>query len=409
LKQITISLVQKLLQWLAAILCTSSSLAQQPAWRVQISKDLLVPGDTVDMLATYNISGRALPPATFAVTLVNADSSRIWQMRWPMIGGESDASFVIPEKMPPGNYYLMMALQPRALRLFGEIKYPSKRMSEMRGYVESGEGASSLEIPVSPQGRFEVDSIFFEGPARIQFFNPTNSDPEYAPMVTLEAWLDSLFEPPAFSVKHLIVQDVASEANRKTSPIDKNAFYASGFGGFSSRFPMEQAIQKMKAASDSKIFDSLFVPVTFKSDAYLTLNTFTDTSWKKYATVYEWLKAKLKNIQVTRDLVVSKQKQNGRGSKSMPAIEALLMVNGDNYRLWADGSYGSIHSLLRNPAEIGIIRIYNPLSPLAREQTNEPMGIIAFFERKYPFVLTPPVKNSYIIRGYTPAYYRLPL
>lgn len=380
--------------------------AQSPEFKVQITKDVLLPGDTVELYATYKIEGRELPPATFAATLVNADSSRIWQMRWPLLKGEADASFVLPKQMPAGSYYLMMAIQPRFLKLFGQVMYPGN-LKMIRANFKTKSETHSVVNAVEPNGKFTIEDLFVQGECKVEFVNPESRDPAQTPMVSLDAWLDSTYEPPAYAVKQIIVQSPEKPDELKPGPVNKQAFYASGFGCFSSLFPAVQGLRQYGTLKAIALYDSLYVPPVFKPLATTTFNTFTDTSWKKYRTVFDWLNAKLRNIEVAERPITLLTENSKRGE--ITTYEPVVQVKFEDYRLWTDNMYGSWDALLRNPAEIAMIKIYEPPFYAFKGKTNLRLGVIAVFDRKYPFVNAAPVRNTYLIKGYTPSYYTLPL
>src|ERR1700712_5534157 len=81
----------------------SFSDAQKAQLKVAISGDRLQPNGQLDFSATYTLGTRKLPPATFAVVLKENDGDGIWQMRWPMLDGVSEASIYFPPSFPKGK------------------------------------------------------------------------------------------------------------------------------------------------------------------------------------------------------------------------------------------------------------------------------------------------------------------
>jgi len=70
--------------------------------------------------------------------------------------------------------------------------------------------------------------------------------------------------------------------------------------------------------------------------------------------------------------------------------------------------YGDPSLFVFPPNAFGSIRIFEP--PFYTEPSSKKQfGTIAFFSKRFPFAQPYPYRSSFIIRGYTPDMYLLPL
>jgi hypothetical protein len=157
---------------LGLLLSMASAYGQNADFKVMINKERLQPGDTLDLIADYNIGGRELPPATFALTILGPNE-KIWQLRWPMLDGHSEASIVFPDSATAGAYNLLFAVQPRFLKLFGEVIHPESPC-ELTVNIAAGVTLKQLPIKTAPNGKFVIDNLLLEGTASMGFTHDYN-------------------------------------------------------------------------------------------------------------------------------------------------------------------------------------------------------------------------------------------
>jgi hypothetical protein len=90
------------------------------------------------------------------------------------------------------------------------------------------------------------------------------------------------------------------------------------------------------------------------------------------------------------------------------AEESMVKWNNQWYRLYFKGLYSSTGMLVFPPSAFASVKVFNP--PFYKMPGSKiSFGTIAFFERRWPLEQPFPYSNDFVIKGYTPALYLLPL
>ncbi len=390
---------------IAATCAATIVIAQQPSLKLHISQDHLQPGDTLDLEADYTLDNRKLPPATFAITLQSEDK-KVWQMRWPMVDGHAEASIVIPHSMPAGLFTMAFAVQPRFLKFYGQVVYPPK-LKLLSAVVSSRQSSRLYAYVPDEMGRFTMEDLLFEDTVKCRFSLGASS--QEIPMVLLDAWLDSSFLPASYGVKSIVVNDSAAADAFETITLTKNEFFKDGFQCFQTNYPAQLKLEQWKNLSPVAFFDSMYVPLLFKGRDAKTLDCITDSSNLSFAATFDMLKKKMPDMEI-KDWELDDaylRNYSVKGNDLGPRNERMIFYEKNWYRIYCNGSYGDLTPLMRRPDCFALVRILPP--PFYKHpRSEETFGVIAFFERKYPFASPEPFGNSFLLRGYTPALYVLP-
>jgi hypothetical protein len=375
---------------------------QNPDFKVMISKEKLQPGDTLDLIADYSIAGRQLPPATFAVTILGPNE-KTWQLRWPMLDGHSEASIVFPDSATAGAYNLLFAVQPRFLKLFGEVIHPESP-AQITAIFVAGSDLKQLPIKTSSNGRFVIDNLFVEGGAGISFSH--NYNIPGPPLVKLDAWLDSSYQPAATGVKQIVL-NLAGQSTYTPGRLRKDSVFANGFDLLNPQYLAKKELGKYDHLQGLELYDSLYLRPPFDKEASKVIDCFSDTAAINKPSVFDLLKTTLPKMEL---LVWGEQNVMPRNaSPYLEKLDTETMVKWNDkwYRLHFNGLYGEASSLIFPVNAMAEIRIYDP--PFFKvPQSNMTFGVIAFFERKFPFQNPFPYNNRYRINGYSPELVKLP-
>lgn len=380
--------------------------AQDMQFKVAISSDQLQPGDTLDFLASYTIGDRKLPPATFALTMLGP-ANKVWQMRWPLVAGKSEGSIVLPDSLPAGNYNLLFAVQPRFLKLFGELLFPDK--VKTLKVVLTGENAlETLMIKPAANRKFVIENVYAEGNVKMSFFHD-NERENAPPLIKLDAWLDSSFTPAAYGIKQIAIN--TSGTSFTPQRLLKDSFFQNDFSAFYDGYAQKLAAKNMKLMSATAIYDSLYVPEAFKAVPAMSFDCTVDSIAQSKATVFELLQQKMPGMQV---LVWGEASAVGDAESRRSALgvqlayEAMVKWNDQWYRLYFKGLYSSTGMLVFPPSAFASVKVFNP--PFFQMPGSKiSFGTIAFFERRWPLEQPFPYNNDFMIKGYTPSLYLLPL
>ena len=390
------------------LLVTATLQAQQPAFRVVLSSDRLVPGDTLELEASYSIADRKLPPATLALTLMKeGEPDKFWQMRWPLVNGISMASIVLPDSMPAGLYNLAFAIQPRFLKMFCDYIYPDRPRDLLAVFSHVG-GLQKFPVKATPNRRFALEDILINGDVTLSF--QQEDDTEGLPvMMRVDAWLDSSFTPAAYGVKQLAV-NLLNDSTFLPQRLQKETFFNGDFSCFQGNYAAQLKAEKVAGLPMTKQFDSLFVPKEFKAGADYIYDCLQDSVANAAPTVYDLLQQRMKGFEISYWGDIEDVRMYSQSSIELKRLqnEMMLQWRGKLYRICLDGMYGDPSLFVFPPNAFGSIRIFEP--PFYTEPSSKKQfGTIAFFSKRFPFAQPYPYRSSFIIRGYTPDMYLLPL
>jgi len=390
------------------LLVTATLQAQQPAFRVVLSSDRLVPGDTLELEASYSIADRKLPPATLALTLMKeGEPDKFWQMRWPLVNGTSMASIVLPDSMPAGLYNLAFAIQPRFLKMFCDYIYPDRPRDLLAVFSHVG-GLQKFPVKATPNRRFALEDILINGDVTLSF--QQEDDTEGLPvMMRVDAWLDSSFTPAAYGVKQLAV-NLPNDSTFLPQRLQKETFFNGDFSCFQGNYAAQLKAEKVAGLPMTKQFDSLFVPKEFKAGADYIYDCLQDSVANAAPTVYDLLQQRMKGFEISYWGDIEDVRMYSQSSIELKRLqnEMMLQWRGKLYRICLDGMYGDPSLFVFPPNAFGSIRIFEP--PFYTEPSSKKQfGTIAFFSKRFPFAQPYPYRSSFIIRGYTPDMYLLPL
>ncbi|MCU0335344.1 MAG: hypothetical protein MUF62_09900 [Chitinophagaceae bacterium] len=350
--------------------------AQPGRFQVALSTDKLAPGDTLDIIADYEIGDRELPPATFVMTIIGPQQQS-WRLRWPLEKGHAEASVVWPAHLPEGAYNLRPA---NILALFGE-----------------GEGMQAIPVKPDKQGRFTIDKVYLEESMPLTFASDSEREPGPA-LVQLDAWLDSSFGPAATGASQVLFarQHAPDAAPQKLS---KQAALADADDVFSPYYQLRKSWRQLQAAglSGLALYDSLFVPDSLRRQPQAVMNGLADTLGT-YGAVYDWLAGQLKGMAIAPldDMLYEPGIRQYRSWVSTLGSERMVRLGEQLYRLYYRGRYGSVEALLLPAAAYAAVYVQAPAGPGS-------FGRISLFDRRYPFEEPFPARNTFLVSGYSPA------
>lgn len=370
------------------------SYGQDADFKVLISKDKLQPGDTLELMADYAVGGRALPPATFALT-IEGPGNKLWQLRWPMVNGHSEAAIIFPDSIAAGAYNLFFAVQPRFLKLFGEAIHPEPPC-ELSALIAAGTNMKRLDVKTAPNGKFVIDNILLEGNGSIAFSHDYNIPGP--PLVKLDAWLDSSFQPAATGVKQIVVNQKGAEP-LSPARLRKDSVFAGGYHKLFHQYPLLQKLEQFTGLQGLPLYDSLYLPPLFTQKEAKVFDCIDDTSALSKASAFDLLKAYMPKMELLVWGDYNHAPANASAYLQKLENETMVKWNDKWYRLYMNGLYGDPSALVLPTNALASIRIYE--SPFFRvPQSNRTFGVIAIFERRFPFPNPFPYGNKFDITGY---------
>lgn len=360
----------------------AQSTAQTAHLTVQINKEWLQPGDTLDILGTYEKGDKKLPPATLAVVLQQNDGPNKWKMRWPMIDGEAMGSIIFPQGLPAGKYTLYTAVQPRFFRAYGRIFEPAGLTEMALRVVDEAGGIADMNLPVDHSG-FLIKDLLFENEAVLEFSNKGKKQAIFS----LEAWLDSAYTPVAATAKEIAFgvpqgsiafQKISPDAARAKTTTFADPFY-------------EYKKLDSSGLSTLQKFDSLYVSSAFKIGVDTIFNCMENADWQKARDIDEFLRNVLP----------------GFDEANFETFPVLAKVNKEKYVLYLNEQllYANMLGDLAL-SDIAMIKIFKPgFKPTAK--AGDGRGGIAIYIRQGPFEqqnIYSPIRH---VKGYQPLVYKL--
>lgn len=359
--------------------------AQPARLTVQINKEWLQPGDTLEFAATYEKGQAKLPPATLAVVLQQSGGTSKWQMRWPMIDGEAIGAIIFPTGMPAGKYTLYTAVQPRFFRVYGRVYDPPGLKELDLRIADVAGGKADMVVPVEKNGGFIVKDLLFESQAALVFTSKGRKQPVFS----LEAWLDSAYTPVAATAKELGIGLPANSVAFQKISVDSAKAKAATFAD-----PFHE-YKKLDNSGLSTIekFDSLYVTKAFKTGVDTILNCMDNPAFQKSRDIDEFLK----NVLA------------GFNEADFDNFPVTARINKEKYVLYLNEQllYTSMLADL-SLADIAMIKVFKPnFKPSAKVPDNK--GGIAIYTRRGPFAQENIYNPLRYLNGYQPEFYYLPL
>ena len=391
--------------WLLLMCYCCHGWSQAHQFKVMLNKDVLLPGDTLDIIADYSIENRSLPPATFAVVVMATQGDGFWQIRWPMVDGKSGGTIIWPAGIPPGRYNLLFAVQPRFLKFFGKVIFPEKP-GNLTAYFTGSTGSYPLFLSPDRLQRFEINNLMFNDSVYMSFAHENENEPAPA-LVQLDAWLDSSFQPAATSVKQVVVNAIDQPAIAPL-PLKKEIVFAEGYGMFYSTSAIQKKRTKWPQLDGLALYDSLYLPPAFAYRPQWVFNCIEPDSIEGKNSVFELLLTKMPAATVDR--WVNENSIPAKAPLEMRIVAGETMIKWQDkwYRIYWRGKYSDPSVLMLHPQALAAIRVFDP--PFVRfPGVKQNFGTIAFFERRFPFPQPFPFYNGYWIRGYSSEIFALPL
>jgi hypothetical protein len=164
--------------------------AQSDGLTIHLNKEQLHPGDTVQITASYTLNNIPVPVATLFVQLVN-EEGQSWQLRWPILDGQSETAILFPDSLPQGRYRLYFSALKSFFTVIGQVESPAGIRS-LNTVLITGSGAfSEREIPVAKDGSFEYRNSLFANTATLSFVKKKGKNDDLD--ISISTILDSVF------------------------------------------------------------------------------------------------------------------------------------------------------------------------------------------------------------------------
>ena len=198
----------------AFLLVTLSSIngfTQQGNFKVQLNKSIFKALDTIKIIANQ-------PPKKGAVAtlflMAENEEGMVWEMRWPMLDGHSEASLILPDSLPQGQYRFHFSLLQNLFTVFGKVKTPEQVNKLNCTLLTAAGDLYESETDVNKEGRFIYKNVLFQDAATLLFTLPEDSDKENL-NIEISTVLDSVVYPRKDKILDIYIGDTEPESGLK--------------------------------------------------------------------------------------------------------------------------------------------------------------------------------------------------
>jgi len=339
--------------------------AQKSEFKISMSGNVVRPGDTLDVGALYTVGDRKLPAATLDVIIQNQWGNR-WNLRWPLFEGKAAGSIVLPSNLPLGKYDMWLAVQPRFLRLYGQVLYSSKKKLKTleAALVSEDDSYQTTPLKVDPSGFFMLQDWLVYGHMTVAI--STGNDDDILD-IRPDAWLDSAYSPAAkgylpFWVTHT-KDTVVTERPRVPS------LFPAAWGGAGA----------YHTYSPAQLYNAFY-------------------SWGAFRNHKEWMVDALPDSNILPQTTVTKVLMDKFAAQGIVIVQKdkQLWYEGKPLRLFVNELPTNLSTLsLSTIQQVAIIKLLPP-APNGTDYT------LAVYTKRYPFVADPQIAQQvFEIRGYT--------
>ncbi len=346
---------------------------------VQLSKQVVRPGDTLAITATYRQSDKKiLPPATLEIIVQNEQGARS-RLRWPVLNGAVSGKLFLPDSLPRGKYTIAMALQPHFFEVAGKINTPA-RTGIISAMLLTTKGEwDTQEVPVDPDGTFTVGNWLFENNA-IMAFSATNKNNQ--PLdIRINTRLDSAYEPLAVAIREFsfgtpsMAVKIDSLGNH-TKP-DVSTFFNRGES-------LPAVVVTARSKSLAEQYNDEYATGLFKSMNEKIFSVLDDPNAISFQSVLAYLQGRVAGLQINQNF--------GGGRAIWRGSPVSFFI--DEFRT----DVQQVNTL--NMADIAIIKVFPP--PFFGASGGSGGAIAIYTRRGGESQLLPANRSVFKIRGYTP-------
>lgn len=181
--------------------------AQLADLQVQFNKSYFKAKDSIHITSLQPQKKGAI--ATLFLMAEHEDGM-VWEMRWPLLNGRCEATLVIPDSLPQGQYRMHFSILQNLFTVFGKVKTPEKVTSLNTTLITAAGDVYESETNVNTKGSFTYKNVLFEKDAIILFtmLEENNSD---ALNIEISTVLDSVAYPRAGQVLDIYIGETEPE------------------------------------------------------------------------------------------------------------------------------------------------------------------------------------------------------
>lgn len=358
------------------------SFSQTGKLTVDLSKQVLLAGDTLEIDADFVVDSIKLPPYTLQCVVENEGGSTT-KMRWPMFKGQTTSQFLITDSLPKGHYKLYFAVQPRFFKLYGKVNEPRKQTLISSSLITNHGQWLIEQLPVAEDGSFMVKSTLFENNATVIFSKATKKGSDFLD-ISIASLLDSTFQPLAIITKEIVVGPLADTTIRFRKNLSKQDSLK-----FSESTALPDVVVIGKRKTQGEVFNEQYATGLFQDMNERVLSLLDDPTANNGNDIFTYLQGRVAGLQINNPYSGDPTAKMRGGNMSFYLDE--IRVEGSNL------AAVSI-------SDIALVKVFPP--PFFGNPGGGG-GAIAIYTRRGNYVQAGNGKHTFQVKGYTPVFSKL--
>ncbi len=348
---------------------------------IQLSKNVLQPGDSLLITAAYKDSSKPTPAQPLATLelIVENEQGRRTRLRWPVVNGHAYGALYLPDSLPRGKYILYAAFQQRFFEVIGKIRDPKHNGTIQAMLLTKTGDWDQQEVSVTSDGSFAIHNWLFEDNALLAFSSAKNNNQPLD--IRISTQLDSSNAPLAVAGRAFYFGNPPlAERQALNQPVETSK------AAFTDQGNLLPAVQvRSSAKTVAQQFNEKYVSGLFKSGDERVISIMDDPGALGLPNIFSYLQGRVAGLQIT---------PNGFNG-------GVARWRGGPVTFFIDEMRVSSQQAATIPmTDIAIVKTYPPPFPGAAGGGG---GIAIYTRRGDEAGYLPPNRQVFKVRGYTPA------
>ena len=379
---------------LSFLLCCLMLHAQDSSF-IQLNKIQFNKQDTVEFSCSLsNYKTQNIRYTTLHVWIENVETNKSWKFRYPIINGESKASFIIDSTLTNGKYALNFLVQKSFFSLEGQIKNYDTLQKNINYIMFTKDDNSYLNtFTPDENGTFRLKGILFQDTATF-VFTPSAKNIENTLILDIKSPLDSFFSADtAFSQIITIGESKNIAANQPaTNTIPLHSNYQFDYNKFYDKTTLPEIIVKGKVKKKIEQFDEKYSTGLFKNDNAKIFDGIESDQITRYTSFIQFLQGRVAGLNISPIAnggykLIWRGVSDFRGGSNVDIFIDEMRMDPNSF------DFNSI-----NPADIAMIKAYPPPAYLSAGGSR---GAIVIYTKRGDYEIEAKGKYKFKIFGYS--------
>ncbi len=365
-----------LLYILVFLFCCQATGMAQAGLTVTLNRSFFKANDTIRLQAKQ--TGNIKKTATLFLKAQHQDGM-LWEMRWPMLNGATEAALVIPDSLPQGQYRLRFSVLQNLFSVFGKVRSP-KDVSLLNSTLLTMAGdLYETDVEVMKDGNFTYKNVLFTNDATLIFSLPGRSNND-----NLDIQISTVLDSSVFPRKDQVL-DIFIGATEPSAPVKP---FPAVTDSLVDAEVLETVTVHSKPVSLGSIFDKNYSTGLFKSMNERIISVLDEPYLNSGFTALDVVRMRVAGISISGGL------------------RPLVSWRGDAVSFFIDEMRMSAADVSMIPmSDIAIIKVYPP--PFFGNVGGSG-GAIAVYTRRGA-LSADNFRNAFKVKGYTPLFSLFPV